>query len=142
MGIIGATVMPHSLFLGSALATQDRIQFRKRPSETNFSQDCEDAMVETRSTKSRSLFRRILKYCEESVLSAFRSPPPSLYASSATRHNEHSNNSYEFVRAHIYHGTFDMVGSLLGFAVVINSLCVNFCILSNTLSILNPILEF
>jgi metal iron transporter len=129
VGIIGATVMPHSLFLGSALATQDRIQFRKRHSEINqsdVSQGCEDAMVETRSTKSQSLFLRILKSCKESVFSLFRSPPPSLYASSATRHNEHSNNSYEFVRAHIYHGTFDMVGSLLGFAVVINSLCVNF----------------
>lgn len=122
--------MPHSLFLGSALATQDRIQFRKRHSEkinqSDVSQDCEDAIVETRSTKSQSFFPRILKSCKESVLSVFRSPPPSLYASSATRHNEHINNSYEFVRAHIYHGTFDMVGSLLGFAVVINSLYVNF----------------
>lgn len=116
--------MPHSLFLGSALATQDRIQYRKRVSETT--DDCEDALVETRPSKILSLFRRFSKYCKESVLAAFRSPPPSLYASSATRHVEHNNNSYEFVRAHVYHGTFDMVGSLLGFAVVINSLCVDF----------------
>ncbi|KAM6495186.1 hypothetical protein JOM56_009809, partial [Amanita muscaria] len=28
VGIIGAAVMPHSLFLGSALAAQDRISYR------------------------------------------------------------------------------------------------------------------
>ncbi|KAF8971905.1 natural resistance-associated macrophage protein-domain-containing protein [Flammula alnicola] len=73
VGIIGATVMPHSLFLGSALATQDR-------------------------------------------------PPASAYSTAATRHSERQNNSFEFIRAHIYHGTVDVVGSLLGFAVMINSL--------------------
>jgi hypothetical protein len=37
-------------------------------------------------------------------------------------HAEHDNNPYAFVRAHIYHGTIDMILSLLGLAVVINSL--------------------
>ena len=32
------------------------------------------------------------------------------------------NNSHSFVRAHLYHGIVDIVLSLLGFAVVINSL--------------------
>ena len=32
IGIIGATVMPHSLFLGSALATQDRVASSPRQS--------------------------------------------------------------------------------------------------------------
>ncbi|KIY53634.1 putative transporter of the NRAMP family [Fistulina hepatica ATCC 64428] len=61
VGILGATVMPHSLFLGSALATQDRLAMK-------------------------------------------------------------SNNSLSFIRAHMYHGMVDVAGSLLGFAVLINSL--------------------
>lgn len=117
MGIIGATVMPHSLFLGSTLATQDRIQFRERHSDKTIADSSEPA-------RQRSWILRFLHDRKEDVLSAFRKPPPNLYASAATRHSEHTNNPYEFVRAHIYHGTVDMIGSLLGFAVVINSLCV------------------
>jgi metal iron transporter len=117
VGIIGATVMPHSLFLGSTLATQDRIRFREIPSDKTVASPSEPA-------SRLSWILRFLHDRKEDVLSAFRKPPPNLYASAATRHNEHTNNSYEFVRAHIYHGTVDMIGSLLGFAVVINSLCV------------------
>ncbi|KAF9564934.1 natural resistance-associated macrophage protein [Agrocybe pediades] len=82
VGILGATVMPHSLFLGSALATQDRISYHDKQ--------------ETRADLTT--------------------------IEAVTRHSEHQNNPFEFVRAHIYHGTFDVVGSLLGFAVMINSL--------------------
>ncbi|ETW87567.1 Mn2+ and Fe2+ transporter of the NRAMP family [Heterobasidion irregulare TC 32-1] len=59
VGILGATVMPHAIFLGSFLATQDRV----RP----------------------------------------------------------DNNSLEFIQAHLGHGIVDMVMSLLGVAVPINS---------------------
>jgi len=104
--------MPHSLFLGSTLATQDRINFRERHSD------------KTERARRRSWILQFLQDRKEDVLSAFRKPPPNLYASAATRHGEHTNNPYEFVRAHIYHGTVDMIGSLLGFAVVINSLWV------------------
>ena len=114
VGIIGATVMPHSLFLGSTLATQDRIEFRQDNSDkTGFSDDVKPSWI-----------RQLLDGCKESVLSAFRKPPSNLYAAAATRYADHTNNSHEFVQAHIYHGTVDMIGSLLGFAVVINSLCV------------------
>ncbi|KAF9062045.1 smf Mn2+ and Fe2+ transporter [Rhodocollybia butyracea] len=71
IGILGATVMPHSLFLGSALATQDR-----------------DSL------------------------------PPSVEESRITLFS----SSAIFVKRHLYHGIVDMVGSLLGFAVVINSI--------------------
>jgi metal iron transporter len=112
--------MPHSLFLGSTLATQDRIQFHERWSDK--------AVADSRDKNEKSAkppwIRQFLGDCKESVLSAFRKPPPNLYSAAATRYSEHTNNSYDFVRAHIYHGTVDMIGSLLGFAVVINSLCV------------------
>jgi metal iron transporter len=118
VGIIGATVMPHSLFLGSTLATQDRIEFREGHSD--------ETLVDSRDhdepTKRSSRIRRFLAVSREFLVAAFRKPPPNLYAAAATRYSEHTNNSYEFVRAHIYHGTVDMIGSLLSFAVVINSL--------------------
>ena len=117
VGIIGATVMPHSLFLGSTLATQDRIRFREMHSDKTVAGSSKPA-------GRPSWIIQFLSDRKEDILSAFRKPPPNLYTSAATRHSEHTNNPYEFVRAHIYHGTVDMIGSLLGFAVVINSLCV------------------
>ncbi|KAF8204314.1 putative transporter of the NRAMP family [Mycena galopus ATCC 62051] len=87
VGILGATVMPHSLFLGSALATQDRLRAK----------------------------------C--------RAPPPS--ERMAKRREDRENNSLAFIRAHMTHGIVDVVGSLLGFAVLINSLIL---ILAGTVS--------
>ncbi|KIM38137.1 hypothetical protein M413DRAFT_447908 [Hebeloma cylindrosporum] len=123
VGILGATVMPHSLFLGSALATQDRVSFRSKKDESNLEQlDKEsDMSLPVKSVKTRSIFHRFYEDRKEAFLGAFRKPPPNLYAA-ATRHGEHENNPFEFIKAHLNHGTFDMVGSLLGFAVMINSL--------------------
>ncbi|KAK0467406.1 putative transporter of the NRAMP family [Armillaria novae-zelandiae] len=92
VGILGATVMPHSLFLGSALATQDRVS-------ANSIEEEEEKPVELRQ-RIRSAFR----------LAAI-SPPQTL-----------SNNSLSFIKLHLYHGITDVVLSLLCFAVVINSL--------------------
>jgi metal iron transporter len=121
VGILGATVMPHSLFLGSALATQDRISFRSKHNASNLAKIDNESLP--MKTKKQSMFYRFYEDRKEAFLGAFRKPPPSFYAS-ATRHGEHENNPFEFVKAHLYHGTFDMVGSLLGFAVMINSLWV------------------
>ncbi|KAJ3571740.1 hypothetical protein NP233_g3550 [Leucocoprinus birnbaumii] len=117
IGIIGATVMPHSLFLGSALATQDRMKMRaldddftKNPNSTESSLDSP-----TRSKK-------MLAEMKTSIGNFFKTPPPSAHATDVTRHSERENNPYDFVRAHVYHGIADMTISLLGFAVVINSL--------------------
>ena len=63
----------------------------------------------------RRLYGRFKKF----ILDAFVKPPVDLYC-----YGERQNNSFEFVRAHIYYGMFDMVGSLFGFAVMINSLYV------------------
>ena len=117
VGIIGATVMPHSLFLGSALATQDRISSRApRDADTVSRKDTDDALPS-------EYLRRLFGTFKKSVLSAFLKPPASLYSTTATRYSERENNTFEFVRAHLCHGMFDIVGSLLGFAVMINSLC-------------------
>ncbi|KAK0489581.1 putative transporter of the NRAMP family [Armillaria luteobubalina] len=93
VGILGATVMPHSLFLGSALATQDRV------SANSIEEEEEEKPVELR----------------QRIQSTFRltpiSPPKTL-----------SNNSLSFIKLHLYHGITDVVLSLLCFAVVINSL--------------------
>ncbi|KAH9486175.1 Manganese transporter pdt1 [Psilocybe cubensis] len=127
VGILGATVMPHSLFLGSALATQDRVSFRSdkdtRTLTTLVTKDSQESLTQVPQVPERqSLWHRIYEECRYSVLDAFRKPPASIFATAATRHSERQNNTYEFIRAHIYHGTFDIVGSLLGFAVMINSL--------------------
>ncbi len=125
VGIIGATVMPHSLFLGSTLSTQDRVNFKDKHSDKNLATVAprSSGMFPETEYEQPSWFSRFLSACKETIFSAFRKPPAN-YAATATRHSEHTNNSYEFVRAHIYHGTVDMIGSLLGFAVVINSLFV------------------
>ncbi|KAJ3894222.1 natural resistance-associated macrophage protein-domain-containing protein [Lentinula edodes] len=92
VGILGATVMPHSLFLGSALATQDR----DSPPESQY----------------------------PSFAQVFRTHPETTYGAkyNIRRHEDWENNSFDFVKRHLYHGIVDMTGSLLGFAVVINSM--------------------
>lgn len=124
VGILGATVMPHSLFLGSALATQDRIDFRPEFDVKLALVTAESQPPGASEQVHRSWFLRWLDRCKESVLVAFRIPPPSAHGTVATRHSERENNPFLFVKAHIYHGTFDVIGSLLGFAVMINSLYV------------------
>ncbi|KAF4612073.1 hypothetical protein D9613_004356 [Agrocybe pediades] len=126
VGILGATVMPHSLFLGSALATQDRISYHDKQETradltTIESKQSEESLL-TQTELKISIWRRFYEDYKQSILNAFKKPPVNVYSRAVTRHSEHQNNPFEFVRAHIYHGTFDVVGSLLGFAVMINSL--------------------
>ena len=114
--------MPHSLFLGSALATQDRISFRAPQDTGTISRnDTNDSLASQRSEKFSHL-RQFFEKSKRSILAVFLKPPPSPYSSTATSYSDRQNNSFEFVHAHLYHGMFDIVGSLLGFAVMINSL--------------------
>ncbi|KAJ7610968.1 natural resistance-associated macrophage protein-domain-containing protein [Roridomyces roridus] len=106
VGILGATVMPHSLFLGSALSTQDRLTV-EAPSM---------GPSPKRGFKSRLL---------EFSISLFRTPAPSPRATRVKNHADRENNSLTFIRAHLSHNVVDVVGSLLGFAVVINSMHVS-----------------
>ena len=139
--------MPHSLFLGSALATQDRIStkhhnaFAPSPSSSTPSvassnssiadgDGDDDASNKTSPTPTPRMTRKTFKQrlraipseALESVLTAFRVPPPSTFATRVNRHCDRDNNSLKFVTAHVYHGVVDVAVSLLGFAVVINSL--------------------
>ena len=106
VGILGATVMPHSLFLGSALATQDRVSIN--PTATN-----EEA--------PRSPRPMTLKGLSDTCADAFRVTrvDPVMFPNA---HADHTNNSLAFVRAHLYHGIVNVVTSLVGIAVTINSL--------------------
>ncbi|KAK0454109.1 natural resistance-associated macrophage protein [Desarmillaria tabescens] len=91
-GALYTSVMPHSLFLGSALATQDRVAAKTAEEERE---------------KPEKLWQRIRAAFHMAPIS----PPQTL-----------TNNSLSFIKLHLYHGIADVVLSLLCFAVVINSL--------------------
>lgn len=140
-------MMPHSLFLGSTLATQDRepseqVSRSLSPSQrlstvsslstvlsaqiTNEAIKTPEPMTTCKPSISR-LWKRfcyILRIIRLLTTRMFRTPPESTHAMDSTirHHKDRENNSVEFVRRHLYHGIVDIVSSLLGFAVVINSL--------------------
>ena len=134
IGIIGATVMPHSLFLGSALATQDRLSIKdsEKQSEattmtgiTSSTLTANSQVTLSSTTKSPSSTRPPFLYrMKRSIRATFRIIPLREFATEPENHKDRDNNSYTFVRAHIYHGMFDIVFSLLSFAVLINALLV------------------
>lgn len=118
VGIVGATVMPHSLFLGSHLATQDRLA-------TDSEEDLPKCS-ETSSLHQLTLSQRMLRYIRRMfsrrrLFSISRSDETS-YPQNVLTHADRNNNKLAFVRSHIYHGMADVITSLMGFAVVINSL--------------------
>lgn len=127
VGILGATVMPHSLFLGSTLATQDRVssawKSRYPPSESSRS----SSQVTILGPRPRR--QRAIQAIKEYLSTPFRTPPPNTFPTRAQRYEDRENNSFEFISAHIYHGMVDMMLSLLGFAVMINALLVNLFVL-------------
>ncbi|KAF8205412.1 smf Mn2+ and Fe2+ transporter-like protein [Mycena galopus ATCC 62051] len=119
VGILGATVMPHSLFLGSVLATQDRLTVEASPVVTVLEPRSTVDSSETSKSLSKLLrFNRLVGF----FASILRTPPPSQSSTHVKRHTDRENNSLAFIQAHLTHGVVDIVGSLLGFAVVINSL--------------------
>lgn len=119
--------MPHSLFLGSALATQDRITSDAQSTKTLFSVSSATSSQSgfTASTVAASGWQRLLRgvqHLKTAVSTTFQIVPMVHFANEPTTHAERENRPFAVVRAHIYHGTIDMVVSLLGFAVVINAL--------------------
>lgn len=107
IGIIGATVMPHALFLGSNLATQDRVSQPPQPFPIP-----PDARRLSFSQRFEKFWRSIIYF------SRSERDNEKDYTS---RHGFRQNNSIEFIRAHLGHGTVDLVLSLFGLAVPINS---------------------
>ncbi|CDO73418.1 hypothetical protein BN946_scf185013.g52 [Trametes cinnabarina] len=131
IGIIGATVMPHSLFLGSALATQDRVS--QPPSrgkdvalttlDSTLSSSSEVTISGVPSASSRKRGpHSFMEYARVCVKRHFRVISMTDVAHAPVSHADHENRPYSFVRKHLYHGIVDMVISLLGLAVVINSM--------------------
>ncbi|KAI0707850.1 Nramp-domain-containing protein [Earliella scabrosa] len=120
IGIIGATVMPHSLFLGSALATQDRLS----PSSSSTKSAMLSTMDSTFSSESAVANSRPSFPTRAGAWfhQHFRVLPVSELPNEAKNHAERENRPYDVVHAHLYHGIVDMVISLLGLAVVINSM--------------------
>ncbi|KZP29358.1 natural resistance-associated macrophage protein [Athelia psychrophila] len=116
VGILGATVMPHSLFLGSALAAQDRLAASpsKVPSSDGPLSTAPSRVPLPRriATFFRSLFK--VTFTGQSFKDDYEPEPKT--------HAERENNALGFVRAHLWHGIVDMTLSLLGFAVIINAL--------------------
>ena len=112
IGILGATVMPHSLFLGSALATQDRV------SPSSNTQLCQESIVLAKSTPSLEFSelpastaerraRTFLEKVGRLVRQIFEVRP--MEDGHPKSHLERSNNSLPFIRAHLWHGIVDMV---------------------------------
>jgi len=118
VGVLGATVMPHGLFLGSRLATQDRLG---KDSETDLPK-----FPETSSSRSMTLSQRVIR----SIHSAFNwrrlfsvsHSDETSYPLDVLTHADWENNKLGFVRSHMYHGMADVITCLMGFAVIINSM--------------------
>jgi metal iron transporter len=96
--------MPHSLFLGSALATQDRASVKPTalPSIPSIHATGPKSFLGTLS----KLFRLVHADTSDGFVS----------------HADRPNNSLSFVKAHLLHGVVDVVVNLLGLAVVINAM--------------------
>lgn len=126
VGILGATVMPHSLFLGSHLATQDRLS--KEPLVPVSPVSSLSSKVLERELTGTTSRREHVQYLGQVIWRKFRSlfvvSPSELEALNARpkSYKDRENHSLEFVRSHLYHGMVDMVSSLLSLAVVINAL--------------------
>lgn len=128
IGILGATVMPHSLFLGSALATQER-ESEEEFSEKSRTWDSSSTLASTLAEKTRSLVANVKAGLSRDSL--VRSAKRAFHMGRVREegegrpprnHAEHENHSVGFVERHLTHGVVDMVVSLLGLALVVNAL--------------------
>jgi metal iron transporter len=108
--------MPHSLFIGSALATQDRLSSTPLRDD-NMSTPSLGSLPEVQG-RPRGISNRI----KSSLSRAFQVKALDRHMNRPQKHEDRENNSYWFVKSHICHGVVDIVLSLLGIAVVINSL--------------------
>ncbi|OSD05931.1 natural resistance-associated macrophage protein [Trametes coccinea BRFM310] len=106
VGILGATVMPHALFLGSYLATQDRV------APAPVLPVPASAETTTFVQKIRDWFKSLFAVSRAERIAASRE-----YRDKYGR----QNNELAFVRAHLTHGLVDVIVSLLAVAVPINS---------------------
>ncbi|KAF9270526.1 natural resistance-associated macrophage protein [Marasmius fiardii PR-910] len=110
IGILGATIMPHAIFLGSYLSTQDRVSLRPPSRET----------LPFPSTDSQSFKGRLERKFKE-LFSVSRAERIAASRDYRANYGERENNTLSFVRKHLNHAITDVITSLLGFAIPINS---------------------
>ncbi|EJD04338.1 Nramp-domain-containing protein [Fomitiporia mediterranea MF3/22] len=113
VGIIGATVMPHALYLGSHLATHDRVNSRPESRSglppPSIQLPLTRGAIFKKAIKSLFAVRPVRRHGGDDQLDTW------------TPYGERKNNTLAFVKAHYTHGIWDLVVNLLGFAVLINS---------------------
>lgn len=109
IGILGATIMPHALFLGSFLATQDRMTGPEEPLPS----------PANASPPPRNFRDRFVRWGR----SLFEISRKERQAASRDYRDKYGreNNDIKFIKAHMNHGLVDVISSLMGIAVPINS---------------------
>ncbi|KAK7058324.1 Manganese transporter smf1 [Paramarasmius palmivorus] len=100
--------MPHALFLGSYLATQDRVSL---PS----------SVVALPAPTVQRTVRSCLKDFFGKYFYVTKAERDAAARDYRTKYGERINNPLSFIRQHLYHTITDVVTSLLGFAIPINS---------------------
>ncbi|OBZ79852.1 Manganese transporter SMF2 [Grifola frondosa] len=111
VGILGATVMPHALFLGSYLATQDRVSSPVQPLPQP---------AASSNGAHRMGFRNKLITWASSLFAVSRPERRAAPRAHVDKYGR-ENNDLGFIRAHLSHGLVDVIVSLLAVAVPINS---------------------
>ncbi|KZV79212.1 natural resistance-associated macrophage protein [Exidia glandulosa HHB12029] len=104
-------IKPHALFLGSSLGTLDRV------SDSDVKLPAPNAM-ELGSLSRAQMVRRAVKTLFGEKLA---NEDGLGFSGSAKNHAEWENSSLGFVMAHLKHAVADIIASLLGFAMLINS---------------------
>ncbi|ORY90855.1 natural resistance-associated macrophage protein-domain-containing protein [Leucosporidium creatinivorum] len=127
VGIVGATVMPHAFFIGSKMATMRRLT----PAE--YGEDSEGNAVpidnelprpRRPSTSGPHLHLPQPYAIGDFDITAPRAPAPALDAEGKPSKKKEApvgKPTLACVRAHLPHAVADIAGSLLGFAIIINS---------------------
>ena len=87
IGILGATVMPHALFLGSSLATQDRVQMD------------DEQLPATTDTRSKRTLRQSIR----ALVTPKKIEQPS--------QPEPASDRLSFIKAHLRHAIVDISAS-------------------------------
>ncbi|KAM0792841.1 hypothetical protein ACM66B_002607 [Microbotryomycetes sp. NB124-2] len=120
VGVIGATVMPHAFFIGSKIATQRRLvpeDYGEDEDGNPITNDFPPAPVRRPSTGPALHLPQPFSFNLDDMRESARK-----YARSSKQDEElYRRPSLACVRAHLPHAMFDVAGSLLGFAVLINS---------------------
>ena len=110
--------MPHGLYLGSRLATQDRVSSGSSDSSTLPTPSSAHVSMNKFAALKKSVK---LLFSAKRVRRRGEEDQPDTW----TPYGERKNNTIEFIQAHYKHGLWDLIVNLLGLAVLINSALVS-----------------